>query len=227
MSDDFDMGAVAGMAAERAATPAVRALIGMELPVSPRHSTKNLAAVFEQRPIIDPIKTEADGTPRYKDVLFVTITSAHDRFSRIVRPATKEDKQRFARAYRAFEEGNQGTMDGTPLFLLTTTRPALLTRVQVKEIEEGLHLRTIEQLAEAGDDALNKLFPGWGVKARGHAKQFLAMAAERAPQARVESALEEAQLERDLLREELAKVQEQLKTLQKSDAPSVAAPKKG
>ena len=87
----------------------------------------------------------------YEDVAYVTIRLKGDNKTEIERPKRVEDEKRWPDHWRAFCEGSDAPLNGTPL----TEFPAL-TPAEIAVCHRNL-VRTVEDLAEYPDGSLSQL----------------------------------------------------------------------
>jgi hypothetical protein len=105
-----------------------------------------LLVKFYYEPKLDHDKTETEGRPIYKDVVFIDIRQPGNRDGGIVRPATKDDVNRFPVHYQKFmSRQDQQAVEGTIL----SAWPGV-TRSQVEELK-FFNITTVEQLANLSD----------------------------------------------------------------------------
>ena len=140
----------------------------------------------------DEAASEEAGRPIVRDMEFVRIIVPGDKNNINDRPASKHDKQRFARQYAAFRAGvsEEDQLIGTRL-----KEWPLLTRGQVEEFAY-LGIKTVEQLAEARDDVCAKV-PGmhdykrsaqiWLGKSKATAEAAKALARDKEQASKIES----------------------------------------
>lgn len=114
-----------------------------------------LFVVFYMGVIQNEGKSIEAGRPMFDDVECVRIMVPGDRNNVIDRPASQQDKARFAKQYAMFTQGRKedDQVTGTRL-----TEWPFLTRGQCEEFRY-LGLRTVEQLADVRDDICAKV-PG-------------------------------------------------------------------
>lgn len=160
---------------------------------------------FETVPTINAIRSRAEGRPIYepKIVLFVRHPGERDETAVM---ATEAHKYEFEREWRMFEAGQKVDPDGTPLVVLFPDQPHVVAHLR------GLHIFTVEMLAECGEEGIRRI----GMGARDYvsrAQKLLEASARTAPLHQMEAALRE----RD---EKLAQMQAQLEAL-------MAAPRRG
>lgn len=134
-------------------------------------------AMFYTRAVPDKKATENEGRAVFNNVPYVEIRIAGQPKNVVDRAVTDEDKKRFPRAWAAYEAGQQGVTEGTPI-----EHWPYLQQSQVAELRAA-GVRTIEQLAEVSDGDLGKLGHG-GRKLRERAQQHLKGADETERQLR-------------------------------------------
>jgi len=116
---------------------------------------EQLFVVFFMDAIQNEGKSITEGRPIFDDVECLRIIVPGDRNNVVVRPASAQDKQRFAKQYGMFKQGmkEEDQITGTRL-----TDWPFLTRGQCEELRY-VGVRTVEQLAEVRDDVALR-FPG-------------------------------------------------------------------
>lgn len=127
---------------------------------------------FHVESIPDPIATEREGRPIFRDREEVELISPGNPYNIPNEIVNDGHKQRFPREYDAFRKGIEISPDGTPLEQWSLLRPA-----QVKELK-ALDFSTVEQVANMNDHATQR-FMG-GMRLRALAKAFLDDAAHGA-----------------------------------------------
>lgn len=130
---------------------------------------------FYMRPVEQAHKSAQAGRPIYEDVEFVEIIIPGNRGAVHDTMVREEHRQRWPQHYAAFKAGQDAPQEGTPL----EEWPAI-SRSQVEELRY-FHIRTVEQLAGLGDDALSRAIPMGGYPLREKAQRFLEHAAGLAP----------------------------------------------
>ena len=70
---------------------------------------------FYYHPCIDGAKSKEAGREIYTDTPYVLILVKGQSKTEVRRKATEEDKRRFPRAWKAFEDGKDSPITGTPL----------------------------------------------------------------------------------------------------------------
>lgn len=129
-----------------------------------------LVVEFYNNSVPDPIKSREAGRPVYVDVPYrKSFQPGEARLSTIDRPATAQDRIDYPRQWQAFLEGKNEDVTGSPLSLLFPASPATVTNLN------QLGVRTIEQLADLKDSALQEIGLG-GREFQSRAKAYLANA---------------------------------------------------
>ncbi len=159
---------------------------------------KSLAVRFFVLPVRDEMESAKEGRPIFKDVVHVEVRVRGARNEVVHKPVDELVKRRFRDAWRAYEQGEELTGQGTPL----SEWPSM-SKSQVEELKY-FGFFTVEHLAGARDDVLNK-FPGLRTL-RDRARNFMELAKGNAP-------LEKIQGELDSTKSDLAAAQEQLKDM--------------
>lgn len=141
-----------------------------------------LFVIFYMGIVQNETKSIEQGRPIFDDTEFCRIIIPGDKNTVIDRPASAQDKARFAKQYGLFREGKkeEDQISGTRL-----TEWPFLTRGQCEEFRY-LGIRTVEQLAEVRDDLCSRI-PGL-VGLKQNAKVWLGKtknAAEAAMQAKL------------------------------------------
>ena len=80
-----------------------------------READKSLAVRFFTMPIKDDEASAKEGRPIFKDTTMVEIRTRGARNEVVHKPVDQQIKQRFAEAWRAYEQGVKMVEDGTPL----------------------------------------------------------------------------------------------------------------
>ncbi len=142
-----------------------------------------LFVVFFNHPRKDEAKTLEEGRPMFKDEVYCRIMVPGDKDSIIVRPARDMDKQRFAKQFAAFEQGEGEIHEGTPLKAWP-----MITRAQCEELK-FFGVYTVEALADLADVHVQK-FMGVGMLKQ-QAQAFIQAAKDSAPLVQLNAALED------------------------------------
>lgn len=135
-----------------------------------RHVTygddSGLLVEFVQDAIEQPFETEKMGRAIYKNCAFLSIIFPGDKTKRTYRPATDEDKRRFASQWSAYEKGEKAIENGTPI-----TQWNYLSKSQALELKH-MGFWTVELIANAADSNISGLIGGNAIRAQ--AQTFLA-----------------------------------------------------
>jgi hypothetical protein len=145
---------------------------------------ESLYVKFFVAPVHNKVKSLEEGRPIFEDREMIMIAVPGDKSNIIEREVRDQDKQRFARQYRAWKEQHQAEfIEGTPL-----DRWAQISPSQVEELKH-FHVRTVEQLAAMPDSTSQKFMGIQALKAK--ANQYLELSQEEAPVAKLQAELEE------------------------------------
>jgi hypothetical protein len=166
---------------------------------SPGAESEGLIAEFFPQAIQNNHRSGLAGRPIFETYPFVRILIPGDKHSIVERKATDADKARFARQWRAFQDGEAPVETGTPI-----EQWPQLTVSQVAEFR-AMHIRTVEHLAGLSDGNIAKLGPG-GRGLVEKAKAFIAQAKDTAEAQRLAA-------ENESLRNDIAALQEQVAQL--------------
>lgn len=134
---------------------------------------KTVYVKFYVKPVRDEDASVAEGRPIYKDKEYIEIRVPGNQTNVVQRPVSDMDRRRFRTAYEKFKEGETEQTIGTPL-----TEVGWITRSQVEELSY-LRIRTLEHLAEVGDDVCSRM-PGM-YKLKQRAQQAVAKSEKDAP----------------------------------------------
>lgn len=156
-------------------------------------------------------ESEREGRPVFREIPFIRLISVGDRNNILEVKATDHYKQRFPREWKAFESRQHGEMVGTPL-----AQWPQITKAQVKEAE-FFNIKTVEQLAEVNDTALQKIGMGW-MELRMKARNYLDAAKGAANQSAQAA-------ENERLRQEIEALKASFSAMQE-DRPSRGRPRK-
>jgi hypothetical protein len=161
---------------------------------------KKLLVKFFVKPRPDSAETVKQGRPIFKDVEYIDIRIPGDRTGGVSRPASHNDKQRFAPHYAAFKQRTEVPLEGTPLI-----EWPLITRSLAEEL--AFHnVKTVEHLSTMSDTHSGKFMGLNALKAK--ALKWLEQAGEEAKVHELQQEL----LERD---ERIATQGQQIELLQK------------
>lgn len=169
---------------------------------------KALLVKFFVKPRQDKAKTIEEGRPIFKDVEYIDIRIPGDRTGGVCRPASFQDKQRFAPNYAAFKQRTEMPTEGTPL-----TEWPIITRSLAEELSFH-NVKTVEQLAGMADVNVGKFMSLGNFKAK--AIKWLEQSSEESKV----HALQEQLAERD---ERIDRLEAQMKEFMAANA-AVAIP---
>lgn len=167
---------------------------------------KSVYVKFHIRPVRDDTESDKAGRPVYVDKEYVEIRTPGQQNNIINRPVTDMDRQRFRQQYRAFKDGMEEQTVGTPL-----SEVAWLTRSQVEEMA-FLRIRTVEHLANLGDDICGKHVGFYKLKQK--AQQIVAEGEKNAPFAQLQAKAEEQANELAAMRQTIAEQSEIIRKMQ-------------
>lgn len=170
-----------------------------------------LFVTFFLHPREDKEKTATEGRPMFKDEEYVRIMVPGDKDNVVIRPARDLDKQRFAKQYAAFQQGEGEIHEGTPLKAWP-----MMTRGQVEEMK-FFGVYTVEQLADLADVHVGKFMALGNLKIQ--AQAFLQAAKDTAPLTQLNAAVEQKDAEIAALMQAVEELKEKVTDLEK--------PKKG
>lgn len=142
-------------------------------------------------------ESEQQGRPIFKEIPFVRIQNPGDRNNVLETKATDHYKQKYAREWDHFQRGQVGMTIGTPL-----SQWPQITKSQVKEAEY-FGVKTVEQLSEVMDTAIQKMGMGW-MELRKKARDYLSAAAGTAPITALQAENERLRQEFEALKASLA-----------------------
>jgi len=151
----------------------------------------------------------------YKDVPFVRIHIPGDKTTVIDQPVREDHKERFVRQWLYFQmKSNEGAeVYGTMLSKWNADEPKEFDKFQMEELQI-LKYQTVEQVATSTDSQLQRVGMS-GFALRDKARTYLA----RQNQTAASTALEDAQ-------KELAILKEQVALLTSNSKPKMGRPKK-
>ena len=165
-----------------------------------------LFVVFFLHPREDKAKTAESGRPMFLDEEYVRIMVPGDKDNVVIRPARDLDKQRFAKQYAAFQQGEGEIQEGTPLKAWP-----MMSRGQVEEMK-FFGVYTVEQLADLADVHVGK-FMALG-KLKQQAQAYIQAAKDTAPLTQLNAAVEQKDAEIASLSQALEELIEKVKLLE-------------
>ena len=189
---------------------------------------------FELRPEEDRQASIDSGSARFRDVEFAIITPAGskdrverkvaDWFQHLEREVQSERfpiewLNHFKEKFKAWKEGRELPVDGTAL-----ARWPVITPAQLKDLQ-GLHLRSVEDLASANEEVIRRLGMG-GRALKQQAVEWLAAANDVGKVAARVAALEASKTDQEQIIKDLTERNEKLaKELEVYRAAQAAAAK--
>lgn len=117
---------------------------------APEHIPQ-VAVGFGLMPMQNEEKSSKAGHPVFVDVEFVKIVVPGDKQSILCQPSTDQYRQRFPKAYAAFQNREKKVTEGFPI-----EQWPQVTRATAMTLK-GLHIHTVEALAEVHDSNLGNL----------------------------------------------------------------------
>lgn len=178
---------------------------------------KSVYVKFYVRPKENEAKSNEAGRPIYDDTEYVEIRTPGNATNVVNRPVTDMDRRRFAQQYAAFKAGETEQTVGTPL-----AEAPWITRSQVEELAY-LRIRTLEQLANVGDDVCTRI-PGL-FKLKQRAQAMAEAAAKQAPFTQMQAENEELRNNLESLKKTVAEQAAQIQNLMGEKAAQKEAKK--
>jgi len=155
---------------------------------------EGLYPVFSIEAVRDEEASTEAGREMFKDVEWLTIHIAGDSLKKPSRPASEEDKQRFAKYYEAFKNQGIQLQEGTPL-----TEWSLVGKAMAMTLK-SMNIHTVEQLAACADGNLS--FMG-GRELQKKAKEWLESAKDNAKFSKVFAENEELKRNLDAMQKQI------------------------
>ena len=171
---------------------------------------------FHLRPVRQGFKSDQAGRDIWEDAEFVEIFTPGMTRSIPCEPVTEAHRARWPAQYEAFRTGLEPPADGTALEHWPPLSPAQVLTLK------AAHVRTVEQLAEVSDTALQTL----GLGARGlrtKAADWLASAKSAEPLARERARADAAEAEVARLSAQVAELAGRLEVIQRRKPSSKPA----
>lgn len=112
-------------------------------------------AIFGLHAVEDTAASDEAGHPVYKEKDYVRIISPGNDKEIIHREVTDDDKSRWPREWAAYQNKEEVPVEGTIL-----TEWPQISRAQALTLE-GMHVKTVEQLAEINDQAISNMGMGF------------------------------------------------------------------
>jgi hypothetical protein len=114
----------------------------------------SMIVMFYLKPILNPAQSEASGSPKYDDQVFVRIHPPGERLNIVDRRASDQDKKRFPIQWAQFKENAPQESSGTPIDMLYPSKPSIGASLKAS----GVH--TVEQCAELSAHAIETIGMG-------------------------------------------------------------------
>lgn len=114
----------------------------------------SLNVQFYKHAELNTFESKQAGRKIFDEHVYIRILTPANRLNVIERRATDEDRQRFARQFRAFMERGEQLMSGTPLSELPGMSPGRILEFNALKVE------TVEQLAGMPDSTVQLLGTG-------------------------------------------------------------------
>lgn len=145
---------------------------------------KDLVAIFHKGTKLNEVKSREHGTPYYDSLDFLKVIHPGEPLNVYDQPVREQDKWRFRPQWERYQKsGESGGVSGTPLAVLFPFKPELVATLG------GMHITTVEQLAELSDTAKQNIMFGLNLSEK--AKQYLAVASKGKEYHQLEAKLEE------------------------------------
>lgn len=195
-----------------------------QLAMPDQNTGHGLHARFYMHPVQNKAESLKAGRPIFEEVEYIVIRIPGDKTTEIKRPlrfgdTPGHDNHKFAREYEAFKAGNEQSLLGTPL-----AEWGAITRSQVKEMEH-FHIRTVEQLSEMPDSALQN-FRGI-TTLREKARNYISAAKGEAPLLKMQEDLKERDEKLEAMQAQLNEVIAELGAKKADAAPKKRQPVTG
>lgn len=142
-------------------------------------------------------ESEKAGRPIYKEIPHIRIEYPGDRLNVFVSKAFDHFQKQYPQQWANFMAGQSEAIVGMPL-----TEWPQITKAQVKEAE-FFNIRSVEQLSELSDAAIQKMGMGWQ-SLRKKAQDYLAAASGSAPLSSIQAENERLRSEIEAIKASLA-----------------------
>jgi hypothetical protein len=162
-------------------------------------SDKNLLVSFYTKAVKNNFRSENEGKPCFDNVEYVKILLPGDKNTEVDRPATVDDKERFAQQYARFLQKKEAVIEGTPLEHWPVMDPATVEDCKASKIF------TVEQVADLSDMQIQKLGMGYRELSK-KAKAFLEYAKDTALPQKQAAEIERLHADNGELKRQLAEL---------------------
>jgi hypothetical protein len=162
-----------------------------------------------------------DGLKKFRDVEMCEIIVPGNQTNRPVKKVNDIIKRRYAAQYAQWKASgmSENVVEGTHL-----TTVSWMTRSQVEELAY-VHIRTLEQLAEVGDDVCTRMPGLYDLKRK--AKDFVAAGKKNAPILNLQKQLDEEKAKNLVLQQNIEAMSRRLAALEDDEEPAPKRRKKG
>ncbi len=121
----------------------------------PDEAAKGMVVTFDMMGVMDEAKSAEEGRPVFVDKEFIEIRSPNDPHSVVHREVTREDRNTYPQAYKAWKEGATEATTGTPL---KEWPPIAKSQVALLGFRG---IRTVEQFCDVSDDGCQQIGHGY------------------------------------------------------------------
>lgn len=178
---------------------------------------KGMVAMFYNRPVHNPGKSQEAGRPFYEDKVYVRIHPPGERLNIIDRAANDTDRRRWPLQWHQFSQNKQQHPEGSPIDLLYPEYPSIASMMRAASVF------TIEQCAELSAPAIENI--GMGCQRYvNDAKKYLEAANKGVKASQMRHELEERDREIKMLKKTVDDLMAQVSELRdnNSSQPNMA-----
>lgn len=129
---------------------------------------KDVIAIFHKGTRLNEIKSREQGTPVYDALDFLKVIHPGEPLNVYDQPVREQDKWRFKAQWDRYQAGASQSVSGTPLSVLFPWNPEIVQTLA------GMHITTVQQLAELSDTAKQNLMFGMNLSQK--AQHYLSTA---------------------------------------------------
>lgn len=112
--------------------------------IDPKQARKNYAR-FYMHPVLNKMKSEQEQRKIYEDRPYIMIVSPGQKNTEVRRPIQDKDKFEYAEAWKAFLDGKDEAVVGTPIEMLPGLHESRILELK------AVNIRTIEQMADIAE----------------------------------------------------------------------------
>lgn len=156
---------------------------------------------FFTKAVYSAVRSEQEGRPVFEEYPMIKMFIPGDKNTVIEDFVNEVHKKRFASRWEAFEKKMDQPIVGTPLAHWTYATPGLVAELN------AMNVHTVEQLADLPDNLAQRLMGNFALREK--AKAYLKAAKDTA-------IVEKQNVELEVLRENLAALQQEMKDLKAS-----------